>query len=73
MIYTDEHILISDVSDDELHSFAKKIGIDSKQFKPGLIHRYILPEGKYVDAEIYGARYMSHKHLLKFIIKHLDR
>ena len=65
MLYTDQIILVSDLSDKELHSFALKIGCSKDQFKSGILNRYILTKSQAEKAQIYGARYLERKPLIQ--------
>lgn len=69
MLYTDEHNLVSDESAKELHFFAKSIGCSRNQFKSGVIHRYILSKQQATNAQVYGARYLPRKKLIKLVYK----
>ena len=65
MLYSDQKILVSDTSDEELIAFAKIIGCNRSQLKRGVIHRFILTKEQGQNALIYGAQYLNRRKLLR--------
>ena len=69
MLYSDQKILVSDTSDEELISFARIIGCNLSQFKRGVIHRFVLTKEQGQESLIYGARYLNRRKLIKKMYK----
>lgn len=71
MLYVDnKNNMISDTDDKELRFFSFKLGCNDSQFIRGIIHRYKLTNDQCSLAQIYGARFVSHRKLLYISYKY---
>jgi len=69
MIYTDGIHLVSDISDAELHRFAKTIGLKREWFQDKKRHPYydLTTERKIKLALLCGAKMMHKREMIKLI------
>ena len=69
MIYIDSVHLISDESYEELHSFAKKIGLKRRWFQPHKRHPHydILSDNRIEKAIEFGAKKISSKKMVRIL------
>jgi hypothetical protein len=69
MIYTDGTHLVSDISDAELHRFARKIGLKREWFqdKKGHPHYDLTTERKANSALLHGAKKIPKRAIVKLL------
>lgn len=69
MVYCDGRNLVSSTSQEELRSFATRMGIHSNQFKRNRLPRYILTKDQAQHCFIMGARYIERRQLVWLLRK----